>query len=61
MKEEKQKVGQIKKKKIREAAKKCFLTKGFQSTTMEDVITEIGMSRGVFIIIMQVQMKCLKT
>ena len=46
MKEEKQKVGQIKKKKIREAAKKCFLTKGFQSTTMEDVITEIGMSRG---------------
>ena len=46
MKEEKQKVGQIKKKKIREAAKKCFLTKGFQSTTMEDVITEVGMSRG---------------
>jgi AcrR family transcriptional regulator len=46
LKEEKQKVGQIKKKKIREAAKKCFLTKGFQSTTMEDVITEIGMSRG---------------
>ena len=46
MKEEKQKVGQIRKKEIREAAKKCFLTKGFQSTTMEDVITEIGMSRG---------------
>ena len=46
MKEEKQKVGQIRKKEIREAAKKCFFTKGFQSTTMEDVITEIGMSRG---------------
>lgn len=46
MKKEKQKVGQIRKKEIREAAKKCFLTKGFQSTTMEDVITEIGMSRG---------------
>lgn len=46
MKEEKQKVGQIRKKEIREAAKKCFLAKGFQSTTMEDVITEIGMSRG---------------
>jgi AcrR family transcriptional regulator len=46
LKEEKQKVGQIRKKEIREAAKKCFLTKGFQSTTMEDVITEIGMSRG---------------
>lgn len=46
MKEEKQKVGQIRKREIREAAKKCFLAKGFQSTTMEDVITEIGMSRG---------------
>ena len=45
MKEE-QKVGQMRKKEIREAAKRCFLTKGFQSTTMEDVITEIGMSRG---------------
>lgn len=46
MKEEEQKVGQMRKKEIREAAKRCFLTKGFQSTTMEDVITEIGMSRG---------------
>lgn len=46
MKEEKQKVGRIRKKEIREAAKKCFLNKGFQLTTMEDVITEIGMSRG---------------
>ena len=46
MKEEEQKVGQMRKIEIREAAKRCFLTKGFQSTTMEDVITEIGMSRG---------------
>lgn len=46
MKEENKKVGQIRKKEIREAAKKCFLTKGFLSTTMEDVITEMGMSRG---------------
>ena len=46
MKEEKQKVGQIRKKEIRDAAKRCFLKKGFQNTTMEDVITEIGMSRG---------------
>ena len=46
MKEEKQKVGQMRKREIREAAKKCFLNKGFQNTTMEDVITEIGMSRG---------------
>lgn len=46
MKEEKQKVGQIRKKEIREAAKKCFLNKGFQLTTMEDIITEVGMSRG---------------
>jgi transcriptional regulator, TetR family len=46
LKEEKQKVGQIRKKEIREAAKECFLNKGFQLTTMEDVITEVGMSRG---------------
>lgn len=46
MKEEKQKVGQIRKKEIREAAKECFLNKGFQLTTMKDVITEVGMSRG---------------
>lgn len=46
MKEEKQKVGQIRKREIREAAKKCFFAKGFQSTTMEDVIAEVGMSRG---------------
>lgn len=46
LKEEKQKVGQMRKKEIREAAKNCFLNKGFQNTTMEDIITEIGMSRG---------------
>ena len=31
---------------ICEAAKHCFLKKGFQSTTMEDVIKETGMSKG---------------
>lgn len=46
LKEEKQKIGEVRKKEIREAAKACFLNKGFQNTTMEDVITEIGMSRG---------------
>ena len=46
LKEENQKVGQMRKKEIREAAKRCFLDKGFQNTTMEDIITEIGMSRG---------------
>ena len=46
MKEEKVKVGESRKREIREAAKVCFLNKGFQNTTMEDVITEIGMSRG---------------
>jgi len=46
LKEEKQKVGEVRKKEIREAAKTCFLNKGFQNTTMEDVITQIGMSRG---------------
>ena len=33
MKEEKQKVGQMRKREIREAAKKCFLDKGFQNTS----------------------------
>lgn len=46
LKEEKQKIGEVRKKEIREAAKLCFLNKGFQNTTMEDVITQIGMSRG---------------
>ena len=46
LKEEKQKIGEVRKKEIREAAKVCFLNKGFQNTTMEDVITQIGMSRG---------------
>ena len=46
LKEEKVKVGESRKREIREAAKTCFLNKGFQNTTMEDVITEIGMSRG---------------
>ena len=46
LKVEKVKVGESRKREIREAAKTCFLNKGFQNTTMEDVITEIGMSRG---------------
>ena len=46
LKEEKVKVGESRKREIREAAKVCFLNKGFQNTTMEDVITQIGMSRG---------------
>lgn len=46
MKEEKERVGQIRKREIREAAKRCFLLNGFQGTTMEDVITAVGMSRG---------------
>ncbi|UTC64019.1 TetR/AcrR family transcriptional regulator [Treponema sp. OMZ 788] len=36
----------VRKKEIREAAKKVFLKKGFDSTTMEDVIAATGMSKG---------------
>lgn len=34
------------KKQIRETAKDIFLKKGFNNTTMEDVIREVGMSKG---------------
>lgn len=34
------------KKEIRKAAKQVFLKKGFSDTTMEDVIAEVGMSKG---------------
>ncbi len=34
------------KKQIRGFAKKVFLQKGFSNTTMEDVIAEVGMSKG---------------
>ncbi len=34
------------KKQIRNAAKKVFLRNGFKDTTMEDVISEVGMSKG---------------
>nr|WP_115312320.1 TetR/AcrR family transcriptional regulator [Peptoniphilus indolicus] len=42
----KMKVGNIRKKEIRVTAMKCFLNKGFENTTMEDVIREVGMSVG---------------
>ena len=40
MKEKKQKVGQIRKNEILDAAKKVFLRKGFADTVMEDIINE---------------------
>lgn len=42
----KQKIGQIRKKEILDAAKKAFLRKGFADTVMEDIITETSLSRG---------------
>ncbi|MGF0096281.1 TetR/AcrR family transcriptional regulator [Peptoniphilus sp. SGI.035] len=46
MDNKKLKVGEKRKLEIQEAAKKCFLEKGFQNTTMEDVIKEVGLSKG---------------
>lgn len=46
MTEKKQKVGQIRKKEILDAAKKVFLQKGFADTVMEDIISETSLSRG---------------
>ena len=46
MKEKKQKVGQIRKNEILDAAKKVFLRKGFADTVMEDIINETSLSRG---------------
>ena len=46
LKDKETKVGQIRKKEIRDAAMRSFLNKGFQNTTMEDVIKEVGMSTG---------------
>ncbi|RDY22444.1 TetR/AcrR family transcriptional regulator [Romboutsia maritimum] len=37
---------EVRRKEICEAAKKVFLRKGFQNTTMEGVINEVGMSKG---------------
>ena len=37
---------EVRKKEIREAAKRVFLKKGFTATTIEDVIAEVGMSKG---------------
>lgn len=46
MKHEKIKVAEKRKNEICEAAKRCFLAKGFSKTGMEDVIKEVGMSKG---------------
>lgn len=46
MAEKKQKVGDIRKREILDAAKKVFLKKGFADTVMEDIITETSLSRG---------------
>ena len=46
MEGKKQKVSQIRKKEILDAAKKVFLRKGFADTVMEDIITETSLSRG---------------
>ena len=40
------KVGEKRKLEILEAAKACFLEKGFQNTTMEDVIEKVSLSKG---------------
>lgn len=44
--DKKLKVGEKRKLEIVEAAKKCFLEKGFQNTTMEDVIEKVSLSKG---------------
>lgn len=46
LKHEKIKVAEKRKNEICEAAKRCFLAKGFSKTGMEDVIKEVGMSKG---------------
>lgn len=44
--DKKLKVGEKRKLEILEAAKTCFLEKGFQNTTMEDVIEKVSLSKG---------------
>ena len=44
--DKKLKVGEKRKLEILEAAMKCFLEKGFQNTTMEDVIEKVSLSKG---------------
>ncbi|MDU6784451.1 MAG: TetR/AcrR family transcriptional regulator, partial [Peptoniphilus harei] len=46
MNNRKLKVGEKRKLEILEAAMKCFLEKGFQNTTMEDVIEKVSLSKG---------------
>lgn len=33
---------------ICQAARDCFLAKGFQATSMEDIVKAVGMSKGAF-------------
>ena len=44
--DKKLKAGEKRKLEILEAAMKCFLEKGFQNTTMEDVIEKVSLSKG---------------
>lgn len=46
MEKKKEKIGQIRRREILEAAKKVFLRKGFTDTVMEDIIQETSLSRG---------------
>lgn len=46
MNDKKLKAGEKRKLEILEAAMKCFLEKGFQNTTMEDVIEKVSLSKG---------------
>ena len=46
MNDKKLKVGEKRKLEILEAAMKCFLEKGFQNTTMEDIIEKVSLSKG---------------
>ncbi len=46
LEDKKQKVAQIRKKEILDAAKKVFLRKGFADVVMEDIISETSLSRG---------------
>ena len=46
MNDRKLKAGEKRKLEILEAAMKCFLEKGFQNTTMEDVIEKVSLSKG---------------
>lgn len=44
--EKKERVGQVRKREILDAAKKLFLRKGFDGTVMEDIIAQTSLSHG---------------